>query len=149
MTVTDPAKASTLHITWKLKFLFIGFGVAAGLAAANLLAHFLIPNGKAREFSSIDDFRGALNDQRADGKHRRKNGSLPFAAVIVPEPDDKLIYTLKPHLNDNFTGVTVRTNSQGMRSPERPIEKPPSTYRLAVLGERCQSLWPDTGGSGD
>lgn len=122
--------------------LFMGlFGVLLGLGALFSAQYFLRPTTEGIEFENVEDFRNALNDSRGNGKYRRPDGSLPFVAVITAHPSDDIIYTLRPNLNDNFTGVTLTTNSHGMRSPERPNEKPPGIYRIALMGDSFAFGW--------
>ena len=116
-------------------------GSTIGLVAVYCAKLILLPKREGTEFKSVEDFRSALNDSRANGRYRRPDGSLPFAAVINSHPSDDIIYTLKPNLNDNFTGVNVKTNSFGMRSPERPIIKPSVTFRIALMGDSFAFGW--------
>lgn len=125
----------------KSNIILATFGTILGLLGVYLAQLVLVPSRDGTEFASINDFRAALNDERASGKYRRPDGSLPFAAIIEPHPSDDVIYTLKPGLNDNFTGVNVRTNSFGMRSPERPLEKAPGVYRIALMGDSFAFGW--------
>ncbi len=125
----------------KEKLILLLFGTTVGLAGAFLVYSVLMPNREGVEFNNVDEFRAALKDPRANGKYRRPDGSLPFVAVIEPHPSEDIIYTLRPGLHDNFTGVTVTTNSQGMRSPERPIVKPEGTYRIALMGDSFAFGW--------
>ena len=125
----------------KTNILLAVFGIVLALLVANAAAWYLLPAREGTEFGNIDEFRAALSSPRASDGNRKKDGSLPFAAVIVPNKDDHIIYTLKPNLNDNFTGVTVHTNSFGMRSPERPLAKAVGTYRIALVGDSFAFGW--------
>jgi len=130
-----------LECLMKEKIILIAFGTIIGLLGAFGLFLLRSPHGEGVEFENVDEFRQALQDPRGNGRYRRPDGSLPFVAVIESSPSDDIIYTLRPHLNDNFTGVNVKTNSLGMRSPERPTEKAPNVYRIALMGDSFAFGW--------
>ena len=125
----------------KERIVLVLFGSFVGLLGALGAYYFLSPSRDGVEFESVEGFRTALKDPRAAGKYRRPDGSLPFVAVIEENPSDDIIYTLRPNLHDNFTGVLVDTNSFGMRSPERPIAKPAGVYRIALMGDSFAFGW--------
>lgn len=50
-------------------------------------------------------------------------------------------FGLKPGLEASFKGVPVRINSHGYRDLERTLEKPPGTWRIAVLGDSVTFGW--------
>lgn len=69
--------------------------------------------------------------------------SLIFSSGLVqPAANPEIWYELKPNQNTVFRGVPFMTNSQGLADDEYPLEKPPNTIRVAVVG----SSW--TMGSG-
>lgn len=125
----------------KANIILLLFGCFLGIAAAEVSSRYLLKPKEGTEFENIADFRKSLNDPRSKGHTRKSDGSLPFVAVVEPHPSDEIIYTLKANLDDRFTGVRVQTNSQGMRSPERPVEKKPGVYRLALLGDSFAFGW--------
>lgn len=61
--------------------------------------------------------------------------SLIFSSGLVqPAKELEVWYELKPNQNTIFRGVPFRTNSQGLADDEYPLEKPPNTIRVAVIG---------------
>jgi len=68
-------------------------------------------------------------------------GALRLLGVEYPSfyvADPVLGMALRPGAEGRFTGegdAHVRINSAGMRDRERPREKPPGTYRIALLGD--------------
>jgi hypothetical protein len=62
-------------------------------------------------------------------------GSPPF---LQPEPVLGLVLTPRTKLWQSVEGHAWSTiNSNGWRDRERPKQKPPGTYRVAVLGDSC------------
>ena len=59
---------------------------------------------------------------------------LDPAELVRFETEPALVYEYKPNLDLFFKGVHFRTNSLGMRDREYELEKPPGTFRVAVLG---------------
>ncbi|MFC1681368.1 SGNH/GDSL hydrolase family protein [Pseudomonadota bacterium] len=51
------------------------------------------------------------------------------------EYDQEKIYRLKSNYSRRFAGKPVYTNSYGYRDAEIPVEKPPHSRRLAVIGD--------------
>jgi hypothetical protein len=67
--------------------------------------------------------------------------SVNLRAIINPDPDDKIIYRLRPNLDAMFQGVPLKTNSCGMRGPEVTPGKAPGVYRIALLGDSFTFGW--------
>jgi len=122
------------------KIILGAFGAALGLLAVWLCAPLITKPKLGTEFSSIADFRHTMLDEEAARNAERPDG-LPFASIINPHPDDRVIYELRPNLDVKFTNVRVTTSSCGMRGPERPRIKPPNTYRIALLGDSFAFGW--------
>lgn len=61
--------------------------------------------------------------------------------VIRLNSNPKIIYELKPNLSVNFMGGRMSTNSRGMRSPERPVERTGDTIRVVALGDSVGMGW--------
>jgi hypothetical protein len=53
---------------------------------------------------------------------------------LKPSNIDGLVYELKPGVDTIFKLVAFNTNSRGLRDKEYSLEKPPGTYRVAVVG---------------
>ncbi len=49
--------------------------------------------------------------------------------------DDEIGNRLRPNFHGIGKGVEVAINSQGLRSPEVPLDKPSGTFRILVLGD--------------
>lgn len=61
-----------------------------------------------------------------------------YSTPMWYEPHDALGWSLRPGASGTFTTegrAEVRVNSAGFRDREHPLEKPPATYRIAVLGD--------------
>ncbi|NDC37148.1 MAG: SGNH/GDSL hydrolase family protein [Proteobacteria bacterium] len=129
----------------KAKLLLLALGMALGvllvwLALPILSRQIISAQKRGTEFESIADFRHTMLDDEAARNATRPDG-LPFASIINPHPDDRIIYELRANLDVKFTNVRVITNSCGLRSPERPRAKPANTYRIALLGDSFAFGW--------
>jgi hypothetical protein len=121
----------------KAKLFLICFGLALGLGAVEI-ASGLIKKPSASEFESLEDLRRTM---LAEDSERDPTEGSSLRAIINPHLDDRIIYDLRPNLNVKFQGVPVRTNSCGMRSPERTVQKQTDTFRLALLGDSFTFGW--------
>ena len=108
----------------------IGFGIRYLLKPAPLAGS---------EFENLEEFRRAMLAR--DTRDEQSDGSVSFRSIILPHSSDRIIYTLKPSFEARFQRVPVKLNSHGMRSPERPFEKPVGTYRIALLGDSFAFGW--------
>jgi hypothetical protein len=64
------------------------------------------------------------------------------ADVTFPLPDrDFLQFELKANVSKSLFGKPFTTNSHGMRDREYTVEKPPVTFRVAVLGSSIDMGW--------
>ena len=61
-------------------------------------------------------------------------GSLRNAGFLQASSDPGILYELKPDLDSYYKLADFRTNSRGLRDREYPLEKPPATFRVAVIG---------------
>jgi lysophospholipase L1-like esterase len=74
----------------------------------------------------------------SDGFTFRKPGSLVDIGVsghIQLSAHPGVIYEFQPNIDTYYFLADLKTNSQGLRDEEYPTEKPPGTYRVAVLGD--------------
>lgn len=142
---TVPEQGSTTdehaHSEIKARVVLVLLGTVVGAILSLGIYWFAFPSREGEEFSSVADFRKSLKDPRADGRYRKPDGSLPFAAIIQPHASDEIIYTLKPNINDSFAGAAVSFNSFGMRNRETTLAKKPGVYRLAILGDSFAFGW--------
>ncbi len=127
----------------KAKLTLTGFGVASALLISALALQFL-PTGRAgTEFNSIEDIRRAMLEpgKTSDPNEAVDSSKISLRSIVQPHPSDSIIYSLKPNLDTRFARARVITNSCGMRSAERPIQKPAHTYRIALLGDSFAFGW--------
>ncbi len=94
---------------------------------------------RGSQFSSVQELQSEMvkGDEDADPAQ----GSVSLRSLIFPNPDDKIIYDLRPSIEVNFQKVPVRINSCGMRGGEVAITKAPGTYRIALLGDSFAFGW--------
>jgi len=130
-------------ISFRAKVILVTLGTLAALAISIIALQLLPLTPKGTEFNSLADLRRALqapvkSKSAADGV-RENNASL--RQIVLSHPDDSIIYTLQPNLDLTFMRARVRTNSCGMRSPERPTIKAPGVFRIALLGDSFAFGW--------
>lgn len=78
--------------------------------------------------------QNALHGQMA--RNRAPDGSnFSLKDIIMPSNNPRLIYELIPNRYGTYKAKPYRSNSRGMRSPERPLEKAPGVWRIATLGD--------------
>ena len=86
-----------------------------------------------------DGYYEALNrstgSRKSEGLAERPAGRKSFTeSGLVDEVADYRRRVLRPNLDATWNGTRFRTDAQGHRGPSRPLEKPPGTLRIAVLG---------------
>jgi hypothetical protein len=122
------------------KILLASLGVCLALVISVVALQVIPLAPKGTEFNSLADLRSALQSTSTQPpKHGKSNISLK--QIVQSHADDSIIYTLQPHLDLTFMRAKVVTNSCGMRSPERPVAKPPGVYRIALLGDSFAFGW--------
>lgn len=130
-------------VSLKAKLLLASFGAMFALAVCAVALQFLPTAPKGTEFNSIEDVRKAMvapEDSSSSGGSE-ETGQISLRAIVEPHPSNSIIYSLKPNLDLTFVRARVVTNSCGMRSPERPVAKPPGVYRIALLGDSFAFGW--------
>jgi hypothetical protein len=141
----SPSAATPTPLSLKARLLLIAFGILGALAVSALAVQFISLAPKGTEFNSLADLRRAMTDSPAASSSKTQSsaetGGISLRGIIEPHPSDSIIYTLKPNLDLKFVRARVVTNSCGMRSPERPIAKPPGVYRIALLGDSFAFGW--------
>ncbi len=130
-------------LTLKAKLALATFGALSALVLSVVLLQFFPVTERGTEFDSIDDVRRAMMqpDDSAASSTMEGGSRASLRAIVRSHLDDSIIYTLKPDLDLTFVRSRVRTNSCGMRSPERPVVKPPNVYRIALLGDSFAFGW--------
>jgi hypothetical protein len=140
--VSDEFPQAPKPLSWKGKLVLGGIGSVIGLVLIVLVLEFVPLGQKGTEFSSIDDIRRAMvSGTEEQPVSDPATGPVSLRQIVTPDSDDRLIYTLRPNLDLRFVRVNVKTNQCGMRSPERPIEKSPSVFRIALLGDSFAFGW--------
>src|SRR5438093_367432 len=72
----------------------------------------------------------------------RANGAdLVLGDIIRPNPNDRIVYELRPGFRGRFLGQDLAINSLGMRSPERPLAKRRGTFRVVGIGDSVMFGW--------
>ncbi len=71
----------------------------------------------------------------------RAGAELRLGDMLRLNPDDRIVYELRPGLRGRFLGQEVAINSLGMRSRERSLEKPPGVFRIVGLGDSLMFGW--------
>lgn len=66
---------------------------------------------------------------------------LALADLIRPNPDDRIVFELRPGVRGKFLGRDLYINSLGMRDVERSREKPPGVFRILGLGDSHMFGW--------
>jgi len=128
-------------ISWKVRCGLAGFGILMAFGISALIVQFVSLAPQGTEFASLADLRRAMSDAAPPQGSGDETSGISIRALVRPHPDDKIIYTLKPNLDLKFMRANVKTNSCGMRSPERPIKKPNNTYRIALIGDSFAFGW--------
>ncbi|PYX72538.1 MAG: hypothetical protein DMG78_12040 [Acidobacteria bacterium] len=95
----------------------------AGRLADRVLSKIRVSNFKAEDLETLD--AGYYEGLRKEGS---VDPSLRFR-------DDFLEYDYKPNLHLKVAGLGRTTNSFGMYDREYTVEKPPRTWRIALLGD--------------
>jgi lysophospholipase L1-like esterase len=98
-----------------------------GLAAGSLLFVFILAEGAARVLWELKMER--LREGEAGGRR-----SVAEEWAHLPEIRG-LFAVAKPNVRARMGGVLFETNGFGFRGPDRPIEKPEDTLRVAVIGD--------------
>jgi hypothetical protein len=141
---TSSSSTST-PVSLKAKLLLVCFGIIGALSICAVALQFISLTPKGTEFNSLADLRRAMLDVPATTAAKTtssgETGGISLRGIIQPHSSDSIIYTLKPNLDLTFVRARVVTNSCGMRSPERPIAKPPGVYRIALLGDSFAFGW--------
>lgn len=142
---SSPSVATPTPLSLKAKVLLIAFGIIGALAVSALAVQFISFSPKGTEFNSLADLRRAMMESPTASttktKSKAETGGISLRGIIEPHPSDSIIYTLRPNLDLTFVRARVITNSCGMRSPERPVAKPPGVYRIALLGDSFAFGW--------
>jgi hypothetical protein len=94
-----------------------------GRLADRVLSKIRVSNFKAEDLETLD--AGYYEGLRKEGS---VDPSLRFR-------DDFLEYDYKPNLHLSVAGLGRTTNSLGMYDREYTVEKPPHTWRIALLGD--------------
>jgi len=68
-------------------------------------------------------------------------GELTLRDLVKPSANKQRCYELVPGAWGTFVGQPVKMNSAGFRDREHTINKPPDTFRVAVLGDSIAFGW--------
>ena len=122
----------------------MAFGSICALITSAIAVQFISFAPRGTEFGSLNELRNVMDSEAPlpppDGS-TSGGEQVSLRGIVQSHPDDRIIYTLRPNLDLTFMRAHVQTNSCGMRSPERPIVKPPGTYRIALLGDSFAFGW--------
>ncbi len=118
----------TVVATALLMFFSVSF---AFVLSEFLFRVYLVKAPQARRLSA--------NVQNRDTDFKGKGYS--YGTMIQPNPDPRIIYTLKPNLDGHFAEHPLKTNSRFMRGPEVSETKNEGTLRIVGLGDSLMFGW--------
>jgi lysophospholipase L1-like esterase len=107
-------------------------------SAAALVVSLLALEVGVRLINAFDqNYLDALDYRRPvrTGQH------LTLADLIRVNPDDLIVYDLRPRVRGIFQGQEVSINSFGFRDEVRPRVKKPQTFRIVGLGDSHMFGW--------
>src|SRR5437899_2847355 len=108
----------------------VGFG---GILFALLLLEIAV-----RAFAAVA--HGYLDELGAEPAPA-SGAELRLGDILRLNPDDRVVYELRPGLRGRFVGTDLAINSFGMRSRERSIDKPADVFRIVGLGDSVMFGW--------
>jgi hypothetical protein len=122
--------------------LLIFFGILLGTLGAGILGftvdYFYPILPRSASFDSVSELHQAMlqrGEQDVD-----ETGSVSLRSIVIPHPDEEIIFDLAPNLDVRFQRARTKTNSSGLRSPEIRFKNPPD-IRIAVLGDSFAFGW--------
>lgn len=71
----------------------------------------------------------------------RPTGKVEAGQIVQFNDNPRLVYDLRPNLDVEFKGVRVKTNAEGFRDSDHPVEKPPGKRRIVLLGDSNLFAW--------
>jgi hypothetical protein len=80
-------------------------------------------------------------EQLGTPRERGKGVEFALGDIIRLNPNDSIVYELRPRMKGTFTGKPVTINSMGMRDVERSVQKAPGTFRIVCLGDSHMFGW--------
>ena len=125
---------------WRTNLLLLLFGVGLGGLAVYAGWALLLKPKAGSTFENLTDLRKSMLVDAAVESEDAQD-SVPLRNLISPHPSDQIIFDLRPNLNLRFQRAQVRTNSCGLRGPEISVQKPPNTFRIALLGDSFTFGW--------
>jgi hypothetical protein len=78
---------------------------------------------------------------KLDDRHPVDTEHLALVDLIRVNPDDLIVYDLRPGVRGRFQGQPVSINSLGFRDKERSKTKKPGTFRIVGLGDSHMFGW--------
>lgn len=136
---------TSVPLSFKAKLFLAAFGCLTALLVSIITLQFVSFGHKGTEFKSIVDLKRAMLAPQsapiAQDQSDPTERNISLRGIIEPHPDNSIIYTLRPNLDLTFIRARVKTNSCGMRSPERPIQKPADVFRIALIGDSFAFGW--------
>jgi len=148
--MNDPLDSATnqnqlpQQLSWGIKFGLVLFGLVLGLGSLAIAFQFYYQPKAGSEFATIDDLRRSMLKPgilQPESTFEAEVDTVALRDIINPHPNDRIIFDLRPNLNMRFARSNVQTNACGMRDHPRSIEKPPGTYRIALLGDSFTFGW--------
>ena len=109
-----------------------------GLVVSSVVAGLLVLEIAVRLVGAFDrNYLDELGSSRAIEPDRE----LALGDLVRQNPDDSIVYELRPGVQGRFLGMPVVINSLGMRDRERVRAKGPKTFRVVGLGDSLMFGW--------
>ena len=132
MTPATPPPATRPHARLRAWLMRAG-AVVLGLLAALAMLELGLRVTLLRYAERIDRFRAHFAHEWG--------GELSLVHFVRPSADTDRVYEMIPGAHGTFAGAPLRINPTGFRDADHPVEKPPGTRRVAVLGDSVAFGW--------